>query len=322
MEIENPVKKEEEHDPQIEASDPDPDESESFELIPFKDSAVPSVPDAYKSYVREISRIPVLSREEENRLSLLYREKGDKDAGYTLIISNLRLVVKIAMMFHKSWMKNISDLIQEGNIGLIEALKRYDPYKNVRFSSYSSYWIKAYIIKFIMDNYSLIRIGKTQAQRKLFFQLNKEKKKLEQSGYSVGPKLLAERLNVREKDIIEMESRLGSSILSLDEPVKGDAASKHIDFMATGEEPIDEALARDEMKDILREKLSEFKEGLNHKERYIFENRIFSESPKNLREIGAELNFSRERARQVEGSVLEKLKKFLKKNMPGVSTLE
>lgn len=275
-----------------------------------------SVFDPYKKYIYEIKKIPVLSREDEHELALLYAKTGDEEAAYKLIISNLRLVVKLAMEYHRTWIKNVSDLIQEGNIGLIEALKRYDPYQNTRFSSYASFWIKAYIIKFIMDNFSLIKIGKTQAQRKLFFNLNKEKKRLERLGYDVGPKLLAEKLNVKEEEIREMDQRLSSPILSLDEPIKDESDTKHLDSLTYGEELIDEQIANEQMTRILQEKLAIFKEGLNENERYIFENRIYSETPQNLREIGDALNFSRERARQIETRVLTKLKTYIKENMP------
>ncbi|MFC1854971.1 RNA polymerase sigma factor RpoD/SigA [Thermodesulfobacteriota bacterium] len=272
--------------------------------------------DPYRYYINEIKKIPVLTREEEKELAVKYYKNADKDAAYTLIISNLRLVVKIAMEYHRKWIKNVSDMIQEGNIGLMEALKRYDPYKGVRFSSYSSYWVRAYIIKFIMDNYSLIKIGKTQAQRKLFFRLKKEKARLERLGYEVGPKLLAEKLQVREKDVKEMEIRLGSPILSLDEPVKDDSDTKHLDSMTYDEQPIDEKLADDQMKEMFKAKLRVFKESLNDNERFIFENRIYCEDALNLRQIGEALGFSRERARQIESKVLKRLKEFLSKHMP------
>lgn len=286
------------------------------EITPHAKSSDIAPYDLYKRYINEIKSIPVLSREEEKKLALKYLKNGDKEAAYKLVISNLRLVVKIAMEFHRKWLKDVSDLIQEGNVGLIEAVSRYDPYKNVRFSSYSSYWIRAYIIKYLMESYSMIKIGKTQAQRKLFFRLNKEKRRLEQLGYAVGPKLLAEKLDVREKDVVEMEARLSSPILSLDEPIKAYANVKHIDALSAGEEPLDEKLAQDELKERFKEKLNEFKSDLNDKERFIFEKRIYAEDPMNLRELGEALGFSRERARQIEGKVLKRLKVFLKDTIP------
>ncbi len=280
-----------------------------------------SVFDPYKKYIYDIKRIPVLTKEEERRLTLLYLKNGDEEAAYKLIISNLRLVVKIAMEYHRTWVKNISDLVQEGNIGLMQALKKYDPYKNVKFSSYASFWIRAYIIKFIMDNFSLIKIGKTQAQRKLFFNLSKEKKRLERLGYDVGPKLLAQNLSVKEKEVREMEQRMEQSILSLDEPIRDDSGEKHLDTMSYDEEPLDDRLARDQMRQILRGNLEQFKKHLNLKELYIFENRVYAETPKNLREIGEALKFSRELARQVEANVLRKLKAFLVEYMPEMGDL-
>ena len=168
----------------------------------------------------EIKRYPLLSREEERDLSIRYREKDDMNAGYRLITANLRLVVKIAMDFQRYWMQNLMDLIQEGNVGLMQAVKKFDPYRGYKFSYYASFWIKAYIIKFIMDNWKLVKIGTTQAQRKLFFNLRKEKERLEAQGIEASPKLLSHRLDVKESEIIEMDQRLNSWEISLDSPLK------------------------------------------------------------------------------------------------------
>ena len=134
--------------------------------------------DPLQRYLSEVSRYRLLTRDEERELAIKVREYGDRDAAYNLVTSNLRLVVKIALEFQRVWMQNLLDLIQEGNIGLMQAVKKFDPYKNVKFSYYASFWIKAYILKFIMDNWRLVKIGTTQGQRKLFFKLKKEKQKL------------------------------------------------------------------------------------------------------------------------------------------------
>ena len=163
---------------------------------------------ALHRYLQEISQYELLSREETEELAIKFRETGDPNAAYRLVSSNLRLVVKVAMDFQKYWMQNFMDLIQEGNVGLVQATKKFDPYRGVKFSYYAAYWIRAYVLKFIMDNWRLVKIGTTQAQRKLFFSLNKEKKLLEAQGFQPEPKLLAERLNVKEKEVVEMSQRM------------------------------------------------------------------------------------------------------------------
>ena len=181
---------------------------------------VPSELDPLQAYLREANRYNLLTPEEEKSLSIRYRETGDKEAAYKLITSNLRLVIKIALEFQKYWMKNLLDLIQEGNIGLMQAIKKFDPYRGIKLSYYASFWIKAYILKFIMDNWKLVKIGTTQSQRKLFYNLKREKEKLRALGYEPGPKLLAEVLQVREEEVVEMEQRLGGWELSLDAPLR------------------------------------------------------------------------------------------------------
>jgi RNA polymerase sigma-32 factor len=155
--------------------------------------------DPLQKYLREISQYRLLTQEEEHHLAVKYQEEHDKEAAYILITSNLRLVVKIALEFHRAWTMNILDLIQEGNIGLMQALNKFDPHHGVKLSSYASFWIRAYILRFILDNWRLVKIGTTQAQRKLFFNLKKEKAKLEALGYAAEPKQLAEAMGERKR---------------------------------------------------------------------------------------------------------------------------
>ena len=157
----------------------------------------------------EISRYELLSREEEKRLAKRVMEKNDREASRRLVTANLRLVVKIAMDFQRYWTRNLLDLIQEGNLGLLRAVEKFDPYREIKFSYYASFWIKAYILKFIMENWKLVKIGTTQNQRKLFFKLSKERDRLLAQGLEPEPKLLAERLDVREDEVVEMTQRLG-----------------------------------------------------------------------------------------------------------------
>ncbi|MGB5422627.1 MAG: sigma-70 family RNA polymerase sigma factor, partial [Desulfobacterales bacterium] len=171
--------------------------------------------DPLQRYLTEISRYRLLTREEEKEFGIRVQKYGDREAAYALVTSNLRLVVKIALEFQRVWMQNLLDLIQEGNIGLMQAVRKFDPYKNVKFSYYASFWIKAYILKFIMDNWRLVKIGTTQGQRKLFFKLKKEKQKLIDQGFDPKPKLLSERLGVSEREIVDMDQRLDGWDLSL-----------------------------------------------------------------------------------------------------------
>ena len=238
--------------------------------------------DPLRLYLDEIKRYPLLSREDERDLAIRYREKGDIQAAYKLITANLRLVVKIAMDFQRYWIQNLMDLIQEGNIGLMQAAKKFDPYKGFKFSYYASFWIKAYIIKFIMDNWKLVKIGTTQAQRKLFFNLRKEKERLEIQGIEASPEILSHRLNVKESEIVEMDQRLSSHEFSLDSPIKDDSEDTHKSFLPSGDLPIDDQLADQEAKAILHDKLMLFKEQLKGKETVIFSKRLLAEAPMTL----------------------------------------
>jgi len=276
--------------------------------------------DPLQRYLLEISKYELLTREEEIALSLRVQETGDPDAAYRLTTSNLRLVVKIAMEFQRIWMQNLLDLIQEGNIGLMQAVKKFDPYKNVKFSYYASFWIKAYILKFIMDNWRLVKIGTTQAQRKLFFKLKKEKQKLVDQGFDPKPQLLSERLGVTEKEIVDMDQRLNSNDLSLDAPLKDDSDTERMDFLVTPEQSAENKVAKKEMETLLRGKVKEFCKNLNQREQLIFDNRIFSDSPITLQEIGNKYNISRERVRQVEKNIIKKMKEFFVKEIKDFSS--
>jgi len=272
--------------------------------------------DPLQSYLAEINRYRLLTREEETMLGKKIQEENDSEAAYTMVTSNLRLVVKIAMEFQRIWMQNLLDLIQEGNIGLVQAVKKFDPYKNVKFSYYSSFWIKAYILKFIMDNWRLVKIGTTQGQRKLFFRLKKEKQKLIDEGFDPRPKLLSERMGVSEKEIIEMDQRLDGWDLSLDEPIRNDSNTERIEFINTDSDSTEERVARKEIEDILHTRVGDFKKTLNERELYIFDYRIFSDGPLTLQEIGEKYSISRERVRQVENNIIKKMKDFFKNEMP------
>jgi RNA polymerase sigma-32 factor len=272
--------------------------------------------DPLQRYLTEISNYKLLTREEERELGIRVREHGDKDAAYKLVTSNLRLVVKIALEFQRVWMQNLLDLIQEGNIGLMQAVKKFDPYKNVKFSYYASFWIKAYILKFIMDNWRLVKIGTTQGQRKLFFKLKKEKQKLIDDGFDPKPKLLSERLGVSEREIIDMDQRLDGWDVSLDAPLKEDSDTERIEFLSTNTESIEDQVSKKEIEFLLHNKIAEFRKKMTPRELEIFDLRIFSDKPVTLQEIGDRYGISRERVRQVEKNIIKKMREFFKREIP------
>ncbi len=271
--------------------------------------------DPLQRYLSEVSKYRLLTRDEEKELALRVREQEDGDAALTLVTSNLRLVVKIALEFQRIWMQNLLDLIQEGNIGLMQAVKKFDPYKNVKFSYYASFWIKAYILKFIMDNWRLVKIGTTQGQRKLFFKLKKEKQKLIDQGFDPKPKLLSQRLGVSEREIVDMDQRLDGWDVSLDAPLKEDSDTERIDFLSTSADTAEDSVAKKEMDVLLHNKIAEFKKKLTDRELEIFESRIFSDTPVTLQEIGDRYGISRERVRQVEKNVVKKMREFFKREI-------
>ena len=269
-------------------------------------------------YLQEISQFPLLSREETEELAIRYRETGDAEAAYKLVSSNLRLVVKVAMDFQKYWMQNFLDLIQEGNVGLVQAAKKFDPYREVKFSYYAAYWIRAYILKFIMDNWRMVKIGTTQAQRKLFFSLNKERKLLEAQGFKPSTKLLAERLNVKETEVIEMSQRMDNWDMSLESPVREDSNDEQKDFIPHGGPSVEEVVAGREIKERMYDLLNDLQKSLNDKEQMILQTRLLSDEPQTLQDIADIFGISRERVRQIEANLLKKMKKYLEQEVPDI----
>jgi len=281
------------------------------ELIqPLEDKGLPIPYDPLKKYLSEVSRYPVLTREEELEIAEKVFKEKDRDAAQKLAISNLKLVVKIALEYYNTYL-NILDLIQEGNVGLLHAVKKYNPYKGTKFSTYASFWIRAYILKYIMDSWSLVKVGTTQGQRKLFYRLNKEKQKLEALGVYPAPKLLASTLDVKEEEVEDMEKRLAYTDISLEAPVHDESDDTIMDMMKSGEN-VEEVVAEQEKSGIIAKKVEEFKKTLNEKELLIFEQRIMAEEPSTLQEIGARFSISRERVRQIENRVLKKFKERFK----------
>jgi RNA polymerase sigma-32 factor len=265
-------------------------------------------------YINEIKRYPLLTREQEHELAVEYTKTGDLEAARRLVTANLRLVVKIAHEYRRAH-RNLLDLVQEGNVGLVQAVKKYDPYRGVKLSSYAAWWIRAYMLKFILANWRLVKIGTTQAQRKLFFNLRKEKEKLEKLGYDASSKAIAEALSVPEEEVIEMERRLGQGEMSLDAPIGHDdeGGRTRLDLLETSSDTRPDELAEGgEFRDLLREKFAAFEKTLRGREQTIFHERLMNDAPKTLQEIGDEYGISRERARQLEKRLLGKLKTYLR----------
>ncbi len=279
----------------------------------------PVTPDALTIYLREISKFPILTPEEEVELAKRVKKYKDKEAAFKLITSNLRLVVKIALEFQKKWMTNVLELIQEGNVGLMKAVQKFDPDKGIKFSYYASFWIKAYILKFIMDNWRLVKIGTTQAQRKLFYNLNKEKQNLEKLGFQPDEEMLSKRLDVSKEDIVEMTQRLSHEDVSLDTPFVEDSSMTRLDMLPALEGSVESHLARQEIKEHIRKNLKSIIPKLNEKEKDILFLRLLAPSPKTLREIGEKYGITRERVRQIESRLLEKLKEHFSANIQDFS---
>ncbi len=269
------------------------------------------VGDSLTLYLREISRFPMLTPEEEHDLAHKVKE-GDSDAAFRLVSSHLRLVVKIAMGFQRRWMQNVLDLIQEGNVGLMRATYKFDPDKGIKFSYYAAFWVRAYILKFIMDNWRLVKIGTTQSQRKLFYNLNKERQRLIAQGFEPSVPALAERLNVNESQVEEMAQRLEGFDVSLDAPLNEEAGgATRLDMLPSSWQETEETLAGEELAVVLRQHVQELTRHLSEKELDILHSRLLSDDPVTLREIGAKYNITRERVRQIETRLLQKLKAHL-----------
>jgi RNA polymerase sigma-32 factor len=259
----------------------------------------------------ELRRYPLLTLEEERRIAVEAYEKNSVEARQRLVTANLRLVVKIAMDYRRAYAQML-DLIQEGNAGLVQAVNRFNPYRGVKLSTYSAWWIRAYILKFLMDNKSLVRIGTTDAQRKLFFRLRAEAEKMYALTQRFDARLLAEKIGVKESDVVEMNQRLAKGDVSLDAPVFDDSqGARQVDLMEDPRESADEKVAREQILEILREEASAIEKELNERDLFIFRNRILADDPITLQDVGDKFGITRERARQLESRVLKKIRERL-----------
>ena len=269
-------------------------------------------------YMQDTKRFPLLSRDEEHELAVRLVEEGDSDAARTLVESNLRLVVKIAYEYQRAH-QNLLDVVQEGNIGLMQAVSKYDPYRGVKLSSYASWWIRAYMLKFILNNHRMVKLGTTQAQRKLFFNLKKERDRLQSEGFSADAASIAKSLDVREKDVVDMQKRLASSDASFDAPLTtGDDSgtrTRHDVLEDTGSGRPDEVVEETEFQNLLKEKLGSFADSLEGREERIFRQRWLAEEPMKLRQLGSEFGVSRERTRQLEKRLLVRVREYLQREL-------
>lgn len=276
--------------------------------------------DPVQRYLAEVRQYPYLDRDEEHRLAVAYRERGDLEAAQRLILANLRLVVRLAFEYKKTPIQ-ILDLFQEGNLGLMAAVKKFDPHRGIRLATYAAWWIKAYMLRYIMANWKIVKIGTTQDQRKLFFNLLKEQRRLEAEGYEVGPKLLADTLAVKERSVVEMQQTLGQWDRSLDEPV-GEEGTTHGDLLPSGEGTQDERLAQRELRELIGRHLADFAKDLAGRDRELFAERLTAERPVTLQEIADRHGVSRERIRQNEKRLLERMRAYLTERVDGIEGLD
>ncbi len=276
------------------------------------ESETSDVRDPYKAYLYEVSKYPLMTKQEEWETAQRVRIERDKEAERKMVLSNLRLVVKIALNYHSRL--SLLDLIQEGNMGLLRAVGKYDPEKGTRFSTYASFWIRAYILKHLMDTWSLVKVGTKDSQRKLFYSLSREREKLERSGIIPSAEILADNLQVKTEEIEDMVQRLYHGDVSLEAPQHGDGDAL-MDTIGSGED-IEETLIEKDNTEMLHKKLTGFKRLLNEKERFILDNRMMAEDPLTLREIGERFSTSRESVRQIQAKLSRDLARNLKDYRP------
>lgn len=288
------------------------EEDERLELVRY---------DPVRHYLLEISKYEPLTPEQEQHLARLYRDNQDTEAARQLVTSNLKLVVKIAFLYNKVY-ANLMDLIQEGNLGLLQAVRKFDPDRGTRLPTYASWWIKAYIIKFILDNFRIVRVGTTNDRRKLLMNLRKEKRRLEAQGIVPTPKLIAKTLNVSESDVIDVENSIEAHDLSLDAKMSNDSDLYYLETLASTEELIDEKLAAGELKDFIESKFAEFAEGLSERDQVILQQRLIAEDPLTLQSIANRYGVTREAIRVAEKKLVEKVKEYMQEAFQDVREVD
>ena len=280
-------------------------------------SSFPSSNGSLAMYLAEINKYPLLTVDEEQRLARLFAKSSDLDSAHRLVTSNLRFVVKVSYEYRSYGIK-MADLIQEGNIGLMKAVQKFDADKGIRLISYADWWNRAFIQNYILKSWSLVKLGTTQAQRKLFFSLARTRRELEKFDGVSGDVMkategaIAKKLRVKPAEVIEMQQRMEGRDLSLDAPMGDEGGgSSHVDFVQDGANGPDIEIAEQEERHIVQERVLEALARLDPRERYIIEQRIMNDKPMTLKELGEHFGFSRERARQLEIRAKAKLEQEL-----------
>lgn len=289
---------------------PSPDDKPAEDNVPTADR------DNLQSYFKDVERYKVLGEEETIRLVKLFQKTGDRQAAHLLINSNLRLVVKITMDFRRHWMPGFLDLVQEGNLGLARSISKFDPERGIKFSYYAAFWIRAYIRKHTMDTKRLVKIGTTQVQRKLFYSLPKETRRLETLGIKADPETLAKSLDASEKDIIEMAQRLNGSEVSIDAPLMHDTEKTRNEMLTDDGPSLEDIVSSRETRKLVRDIINKLRGSFNDREKAVLADRLLSNDAKTLQTIAEKFSISRERVRQIEINLLGKLKSAFRREMP------
>lgn len=277
-------------------------------------SSLPALSNSLQSYLAQIRNYPVLSREEEYELAMRHRETGDLEAARKLIVSNLKFVVRIANEY-KNYNVNTMDLIQEGNIGLMKAVRGFDPTKGYRLISYAVWWIRAYIQNHIMKTWSLVKVGTNQSQRKLFYKLRSTKNKIEATGAEMGEDIyseIARELDVPDSQVIEMDRIMSGKDLSLDANIEGSTERTYVDILGDTFDQ-EQFLEDSQIRPLVAKKIKEALESLKDRERYIIEKRVLTDSPETLEKLSRKFGISRERVRQIEKNALNKIRQEFQK---------
>jgi RNA polymerase sigma-32 factor len=273
--------------------------------------------DPFRRYLLEVGKYPQLTREEEVELARRYRETGDREALFRLVTANLMLVVRTALSFRRA-ARNLLDLVQEGNVGLLQAVDRFDPEMGVRLPTYATWWVRAYMLKFLLDNVRQVRVGTTNARRRLLHNLRDEKRRLEEQGFEAGPRLLAERFGVSEDDVREVGNALAAHDVSLDAPLGDSDDRTHADLLPSRAPDVEQEVARRELQERTQAALARFRTDLGERERAILDERILADEPLTLQALGDRFGTTREAARQAETRLMAKLKTFLQEELGDV----
>jgi RNA polymerase sigma-32 factor len=276
--------------------------------------------DPFRRYLAEVGKYPPLSREEELELARRYRDTGDREALFRLVTANLMLVVRVALSFRRA-ARNLLDLVQEGNVGLLQAIERFDPEVGVRLPTYATWWVRAYMLKFLLDNVRQVRVGTTNARRRLLHNLRQEKRRLEEQGFDVGPKLLAERFGVSEEDVRDVGNALAAHDVPLDAPVGDGDARTRADVFPSDAPDVEQEVARRELQQRTEAALARFRNDLGERDRAILDERILADDPRTLQALGDRFGTTREAARQAEARLMARLKTFLQQELGDLASI-